>query len=357
MKSLTTAPSSTATTVVTTKESPKEATKEGESREVKEPRETKKKKWEKIEVNFQYDPPQSRRGRGGKFGRNGRGGGRDPSTRVKDGDRNDKEEKNRSAQRSDGEDANPSASREPLPVERRAQSLSFDPGHRHHDVPSQEWPMRGPYTQEPASVNPESWKGESSSSRAVQQETQTSDARDLSAKGSHSPRSPQEKDSPPNGREHDVTEPHRSPAISPSDQNQFSDMPSQWDEQENGSTLQNNSQYNQSNHAKRGGNNRGYRGRNGYSPIPFSQGQYIPPPPQQVPLQGFYPPFFPPPMQTGFPPNARAHSLPFYQPSSVSRYPQTGYPQFFPDYSRLGVQPVPVIDEDTKQRIIRQVYV
>ena len=77
-----------------------------------------------------------------------------------------------------------------------------------------------------------------------------------------------------------------------------------------------------------------------------------------MPFQGFYPPPYPPPMQTTFPFNARAHSVPYYQPNTVPRYPQPPYPaQFFPDYSRLGVQPVPLIDEEVKQRIIRQVYV
>ena len=84
----------------------------------------------------------------------------------------------------------------------------------------------------------------------------------------------------------------------------------------------------------------------------FSQGQYIAP--QQI-LYPF-PPMYPPPMQAGFIPSARAHSVPYYQANTASRYP--GYPQaWFPDYSRLGLQPVPLIDDETRQRIVRQVFV
>ena len=337
------------------KESAKEELREveGETRESKEPRESKKKKWEKIEVNFQYDSPQNRRGRGGKFNRNTRGGGRDSVARGKDGTA-EKDEKPRIAPRSDGEDTVVHTARESIPVERRAQSLSFDPGHRQQDGPSPEWQMRPQYTQEPLSGDSERWRT-SSPSRS---ERPSQANHDVSAQRSRSRGSSREKNSSPNGSKQ-ATEQQHSPATSPNGASQFPDLPSQWDEQDSNIGLQNNPQFGQqANHARRG-NSRGYRGRNGYSPNAYSQGQYIPPPlPQQVPFQGFFPPLYPP-MQTGFPVNGRAHSVPYYQSNTMSRYPQPGYPpQFYPDYSRLGVQPVPVplIDEEIKQRIIRQVY-
>src|SRR5271170_1529141 len=342
-----------------TKEVSIEGSKEGEHREHKEPRETKKKKWEKIEVNFQYDHPQTRRGRGGKFNnRGGRGGGKESYQRGKEGaahDRPERDEKHRDTPRSDNEDVNLAGARGDLPpVERRAQSLSFEAGRRVHDVqhPS-EWALPVPYSQEPLPVNPpEGLRRETSPARFNQHARQTQGPRDSSAHRSQSRGSSRGKlSSSPDGSKRDVVDHHLSAATSPNGQMQFPDMPSQWEDPEQ--HLQN-SQFNQQpNQARRGTGRGSYRSRNGYSPINYPQ---YPPPQQQLPFQGFYPSMYPPPMQTGFPMNTRGQSVPYYQPNAMSRYPQPGFPQqWMPDFSRLGVQPMPVVDEEMKTRIVRQV--
>jgi len=338
------------------KEVSTEGQKEGEQREHKEPRETKKKKWEKIEVNFQYDPPQARRGRGGKFNnRGGRGGGKESYQRGKEGthDRPERDEKHRDTPRSDNEDVNLAGARGDLPpVEQRAQSLSFEAGRRMHDVPHPpEWTMPLPYGQEPLPMNPpEGLRRETSPARLNQHVRQTQGPRDPSLNRSQSRGSSRGKHSAsPDGSKRDVVDQHLSAATSPNGQMQFPDMPAQWEDPE----LLQNSQFNQqSNQGRRGAGRGGYRSRNGYSPINYPQ--Y--PPPQQLPFQGFYPSMYPPPMQTGYPMNTRAHSVPYYQSNNMSRYPQPGFPQqWVPDFSRLGVQPMPVVDEEMKQRIVRQV--
>ena len=335
------------------KEDPKDVG--GESREPKEPRESKKKKWEKIEVNFHYDSPPNRRGRGGKFNRNTRGGGRDSVARSRDGV--NEKEKSRTTPRSDGEDTVVSPVRDTVPVEQRAQDPGFDPSHRQHDEVPPEWTMQPPYTQEPSPVNAENWRA-SSPSRSDHQGRQAHVDHDVSAQQPRSRGSSRGKNSSPSGSKQGIDQ-HHSPASSPNGQTQFSDAP-QWDEQEHNAAPQNNPQFNQANQTRRG-NGRPYRGRNSYSSNTYPQNQYMPPPPpqpQQMPFQGFYPPLYSQPMQSGFPVN-RSHSVPYFPPNSMSRYPQPAYPpQFYPDYSRLGVQPVPIplVDEEMKQRIIRQVY-
>ena len=327
-----------------------EGPKEGEPREHKEPRETKKKKWEKIEVNFQYDPPQGRRGRGGKFNnRGGRGGGKESYQRGKEGthDRPEREEKHRDAPRSDNEDVNLAGARGDLPpAERRAQSLSFEAGRRLHDVPHPpEWSMPMPYGQEPLPMNPpEGLRRETSPARLNQHARPTQGPRDPSSNRSQSRNSSRGKHSAsPDGSKRDVVDHQLSASTSPNGQMQFPDMPGQWEDPEH---LQN-SQFNQqSNQARRGTGRGPYRSRNGYSPINYPQ--Y---PPPQVPFQGFYPSMYPPPMPTGYLMNTRAHSVPYYQPNTMSRYPQ----QWMHDFSRLGVQPMPIVDEEMKQRIVRQV--
>ena len=338
------------------KELSTEGLKEGEPREHKEPRETKKKKWEKIEVNFQYDPPQARRGRGGKFNnRGGRGGGKESYQRGKEvvHDRPERDEKRKDTPRSDNEDVNLAGAKGDLPpAERRAQSLSFEGGRRMPDVqhPS-EWVLPLPYGQEPLPMNPpEGLRRETSPARLNQHARQIQGPRDTSAQRSQSRGSSRGKhSSSPDGSKRDVGDHHHS-ATSPNGQMQFQDVPPQWEDPEQHPQ---NSQFNQQpNQARRGTGRGSYRSRNGYSPINYPQ--Y--PPPQQLPFQGFYPSMYPPPMQTGFPMNARAHSVPYYQPNAMSRYPQPGYSQqWMPDFSRLGVQPVPMVDEEMKQRIVRQV--
>ena len=379
--------------VSTKDDAPKELSKEFTKDSAKDgwkevTKESKKKKWEKIEVNFQYDSPQNRRGRGGgKFNRNTRGGARDSVARGKEGvnDRPEKGEKTRNTPRSDGEETAVPVSAAAL--ERRAQSLSFDPGHQHHDVPAPEWSMRPPYTHEPVPVTPENWQRvPSPPPQPEQPEHQTQVVPDVSVQRSRSSASSRGKDSSsPSGSKRENIEHlhheqqhehhnehshehHQSPAASSNGQTQSSETAPPWDEQEHNLPYQNNLPYSQQgNQARRGNSRSNYnRTRNGYSPNAYPQpqpqpqpNQYVPATPQQLAFQGFYPSMYPPPMQTGFPPNARAHSVPYYQPNSMSRYPQPGYPQpqWFPEYSRLGVQPVPVIDDDIKVRIVRQVYV
>ena len=339
------------------KEMSTEGPKEGEHREHREPRETKKKKWEKIEVNFQYDSPQARRGRGGKFNnRGGRGGGKDSYQRGKEGahDRPERDEKLRDTPRSDNEDVNLAGAKGDLPaMERRAQSMSFESGRQTHDVqhPPQ-WVMPAPYAQEPLPMNPpDGLRRETSPARFNRHARQMHGPRDPSAQRSQSRGSSRGKNSSsPDGSKRDVDH-HISATTSPNGQVQFTDLPSQWEDPDQHTQ---NSQFNQqSNQTRRGAGRGSYRPRNGYSPINYPQQ----PPTQQLPFQGFYPSIYPPPMQAGFPMNTRAHSVPYYQPNAMSRYPQPGFPpQWMPDFSRLGVQPVPV-DEEMKQRIVRQVCV
>lgn len=348
------------TTAPVVKEPKETAAKEGETREPKEPKEpretTKKKKWEKLEVSFQYDSLQNRRGRGGKFNRNNRNGGREPSTRGKDGNRTEKEDKSRGAQRSDGEEG--SYARE-QGIERRAQSLSFDPGHR-HDIHAPEWAMQGPFVHQPTPIHPDSQtaheapqmnsevRGRDTVPSNHDHERRDPAKREASSQRSRSQASSREKNSSPSGSKRDQSDQHLSPMVHPDQQGQYSEIP-HWEDQDHNLAPQNHTQSNQQgSHARRG---RTFRGRNGYSPSAFAQGQYVPPP-QQLPFQGYYPPMYPPPMQPGLV-NARAYSVPYYTPNSGSRYPQP-FPAF-PDYSRLGVQPAPVIDDEMKQKIIRQV--
>jgi la-related protein 1 len=343
----------------TGKERPKES-KEGESREVKEPREsTKKKKWEKLEVNITINPPphMNRRGRGGKINRSGRGGARESSGRGRDipADRIEREEKSRNAPRSDGEDASLAAGKESAVAERGAQSLSFDPGHRPHEIPPSEWTVN-PAVHEPEQLASEGWQGDSSPSFHPNGDSNVS--QDLSTTRSRSPGSVGAKtsSSPAGSKRGNSQEPHHSPSGSHGGRAQVSETSNQWEEHENASQ-QNHAQLNQQSNAPRRGTGRGYRGRNTYTPNAFPQGQYMPP--QQLPYQGFYP-VYSPPMQPGFAPSARSQSVPYYQPHSPSRYPQAGYvPQWIPGTSQLGLQPVPMvaIDEDMKQRIVYQVYV
>lgn len=311
-----------------------------ERKEPKEPREPKKKKWEKIEVNFQYDSPQSRRGRGGKVNRNGRGGGREGGGRGKD-DRSEREDKSRGAQRSDGEDSNYPNSKSPGPIERRTQSLSFEAGHRQPDMPLPNWTMHGTYSHEPLSMDADQRIRSSSPSRAGHSDPSRDD---VSSHRERSPGSLRIRDSSPNGsRSNDQ---YRSPILSPTGQTQFQDLSPPLEEQEHNSLNPNNGP--PSNSTRRA-SSRGYRGRNGLSPNAF-QPHY---PPPQIPNFPYYPQFYPAPMP--FIPG-RSHSVPYYQPNAASRYPPTAYSHWIPDYSRLGVQPVPMIDEDIKHRIIRQVY-
>jgi la-related protein 1 len=324
--------------------------KEVDSREPKEPRDAKKKKWEKLEVNITYDPPTSRRPRGGKFGRNARGGARDSGARGKDGqvDKSDRT----GAPRSDGEEQ----PREARPLDRRAQSLSIEPGHRQHDMPPPEW-TRGPVSHEPSPVTADTARRGPSPSQTDNRPRQNHVQRDVSA---HSPRSPGSVTdkivSPPNGVQGTQESINSAPG-SPNAQNNVSDMSGQWEDND-ASNIQNQPPFNQQSNSNRGrGTGRNFRGKGSYGPNTYPQGQFMPPQ-QQVP----YPPFYPvyPPMQTGFAaPNGRAHSVPYYQSNSPSRYPQPGFqPQWVPnpDFSRLGVQAVPVLDEEIKLRIVRQVY-
>ena len=350
-------------TSASTKDIVKDKTKdtsEGEPREAKEPRESKKKKWEKLEVNITINPPphMNRRGRGGKVSRNGRGGARESSGRARDGpnDRVEREEKSRSAPRGDGDDVSTAVGKESGPLERRAQSLSFDPGHRPHDMPPPEWTLRGQTSPESQQLPTEGWQGELPPSFHPTGANNT--PHDMSTGRSRSPGSVtgQNSSSPTGSKRGDSQEPQHSPSGSQSERPQASELPNQWEDHENASQP-NNTQSSQQSNAPRRGAGRGYRGRNTYAPNNFQQGQYMPPP-QQMSYQGFYP-IYPPPLQPGFAPPARSHSVPYYQPSSPSRYPQTGYPpQWIPGSSQLGLQPVPVIatDEEMKQRIIRQVY-
>ena len=336
--------------------------KEGESREVKEPRDSaKKKKWEKLEVNITINPPpnMNRRGRGGgKVNRNGRGGGRESAgRRDAPNDRTDREEKNRSPPRSDGEEAGLAAGKDSAALERRAQSLSFDPGHRPHDMPPPEWTMRGQASHEAQQLPTEGWQRELSPS--FHPNGANNAPHDVASQRSRSPGSVTGKNSssPAGSKRGDSQEPQQSPSGSHGERPHASETPSQWEDHENASQ-QNHTQSNQQANATRRGAGRGYRGRNAYAPNNFPQGQYMPPP-QQMPYQGFYP-IYPPPMQSGFGPPARSHSVPYYQPHSPSRYPQTGFsPQWMPGASQLGLQPVPLIaiDEELKQRIIHQAYV
>ncbi len=107
----------------------------------------------------------NRRGRGGKINRNGRGGTRDSSGRGRDipTDRIEREEKSRSAPRSDGEDTSLAAAKESAVPERRAQSLSFDPGHRLHEMPPAEWTINQ-VSHQPEQLPSEGWRGDLSPS-------------------------------------------------------------------------------------------------------------------------------------------------------------------------------------------------
>jgi la-related protein 1 len=324
--------------------------KETDSREPKEPRETKKKKWEKLEVNITFDPPTTRRPRGGKFGRNARGGARDSSARGKEGPV-DKVERV-VAPRSDGEEQ----PKEAKMAERRAQSLSIEPGHRQHDMPPPDWSVRGTVSQEPPPVNAEPARRVSSPSRSDNQTRQNHVQRDVSVPSTRSPGSVTDKNvSPPNGVQHAETQdPNISAPSSPNTHN-ANDMSGQWED--NDTSNQHQPAFNQqSANANRGrGNGRNFRGKGSYVPNTFPQGQYMPPQ-QQIPYPGMYPVY--PPMQTGYPVNARAHSAPYYPSNSPSRYPQPGFQQqWIPntDFSRLGVQAVPILDDEIKLRIVRQV--
>jgi La domain len=332
--------------------------------ELKEPRDGKKKKWEKIEVNFQYDPPQSRRGRGGKFNnRNARGGAREAVSRTKDGEK--EESRPRHPQRSDGEEPNATNAREAVHPERRAQSLSFDPGHPHSgEVPAQDWqppayrndslPAPPSITHEPVPVTPQSAQKGSSPSLTPHHEQQKDRSRSRSGQRSRSPKSPLNAASP-NGMRPDPSEQPQSPVASPTNP-PFRDE-SHWEDNQNYDP--NNSQANPQGTQPRRGNGRRYGPRNSYSPNAFPGGNMAPPQ-TQVPFPGpFYQMY--PSVQPQFGPPGRSHSVPYFTSpanSSLPRYPANPYPQFMPDYSRLGVQPAAVtVDEDTKSKIIRQVYV
>jgi len=339
-----------------------------EPREPKEPREGKKKKWEKLEVNFHYDSPQSRRGRGGKYNnRHTRGSTRDASNRSKEGEK--EESRPRYVQRSDGEEPNPQNTGDPGNSERRAQSLNFDPGHsRSAELPPQEWqltsfrhdsvPAPPPITHEPVPMKPEFAQQGPSSSLTPHQEQQTETAPSRSGQRSRSPKAPHN-DVSTNGTQSDPSELQQSPMASPTQPPNRDG--SQWEDEQNYS-FPTSQAIQQGTQPPRRGNGRRFSSRNSFSPNAFPQG-YMPPPPQPpIPFPGPFYPMYTPPMQPVFGPPGRSHSVPYFPPpanSSLPRYPSHPYqPQFTADFSRLGVQPAAVsIDEDTKNKIIRQVYV
>jgi hypothetical protein len=277
----------------------------------------KKKKWEKLEVNFQYDPPQTRRGRGAKAYRNpNRAGPRDPASKGKEENKEDKPR----VLKVEGE-ATATAGRES--VDKRSQSLNFDPGHRPQNGQSQYYPLRGRTSQEPLRNSGDKYVRQSSHSR--------SSGRNLSGPRSGSPSSPHDKESSPSTTTHVENGDKTSPPVSPSNR---PDQPSQLhttDEQEQPAP-------------QPSSNRRNYRGANTFTAYP--QGQFVTP---QMPM---FPPFYPPPpIQTTF---GRAHSVP-YAANPPPRFPQA-YPMYYPDVSRMGIPPQ-VLDEDLKIRINRQVYV
>jgi hypothetical protein len=306
------------------KPAPKETkeTKEVEAALLKEPREGKKKKWEKLEVNFQYDPPSSRRGRGGKFYRNNnRQGSREGTWKGRD-DRNEKEDSK--GRRSEGEDRHPS-SREG--IDRRAQSLSFEAGHRSGTSPSAQFPVRGRASHDALRTNADHWRRTSSQSR--------SSGRNVSGPRSGSPGSPRDQSSAPiEAGEHVLSHPGST------NEQQATDVGTAAQHSHAGETTEESESQNQQNTGRRQ-----YRGVNTFPQTSFPQSPYMTSP-QQLPI---YPSFYPPPMQIF----SRSHSVP-YSTNSPTRY--SSYPQvYYPDFSRLGVQPVP-IDEELKTRIVRQVY-
>ena len=347
---------------------PKEFTDVGkeEPRETKEPREGKKKKWEKLEVNFHYDSPQSRRGRGGKYNnRHTRGATRDASNRNRDGEK--EESRLRHVPRSDGEEPNVPNTREPVNSERRTQSLGFDPGHsRSAELPLQEWqqtafhhdplPAPSPITDEPVPMRPESAQKGPSPSLTPHPEQQKETARSHSDQRSRSPKSPNTVS--PDGSRSDPSEQQQSPMASPTHPPHRDS--SHWENDQNYNFPASQS-IQQSTQPPRRGSGRRYSSRNSFSPNAFPQG-YMPPPPQPpLPFPGQFYPMYSPPMQPVFGPPGRSHSVPYFPPaanSSLPRYPTHPYqPQFVADFSRLGVQPAAVsVDEDTKNKIIRQVY-
>ena len=313
---------------------PKEV-KEGEvSAAPKEPKESKKKKWEKIEVNFQYDSPPSRRGRGGKFYRNNnnrqntREGG--PIKNREDRNEDSKSRRNHeggSSEEQPQQQQSRSSPREGL--DRRAQSLSFEAGPRSGSSPAGgQWAVRGRASHDTLRTNAENWRRTSSQSR--------SSGRNVSGQRSGSPGSPRD------GTTADQIEnKERRPSQSASPNGHQTETEASVQQTHTGETTEDSEHQNQQQSGRRP-----YRGNPNTFPSTFPQPPYMSSP-QQFPM---YAPFYPSPMHT-FP---RSHSVP-YATTSASRYPQ--YPQsYYPDFSRLGVQPVPV-DEDLKHRIIRQVYV
>ena len=305
------------------KENPPKEAREIESAVPKEPRDGKKKKWEKLEVNFQYDPPQSRRGRGGKYYRNStKPGSREANWKGRD-ERTEKEDKPR---KHEGEERHPSP-REG--VDRRAQSLSFEAGHRQSTSPSAQWPVRGRASHDALRSTAENWRRTSSQSR--------SSGRNVSGQRSQSPGSPRDKSA---ARPIENNERRPSQSTSPNGLPAGDSQSEAVAQQTHIADMNEDQTQNQQLNSGR----RPFRGMNTFSPTSFPQPYMTSP--QQMPMFG---PYFPPPVQT-FP---RSHSVPFAT-NSPSRYPQ--YPQpYYPDFSRLGMQPV-TVDEDLKQRIVRQVY-